>query len=81
MCLGCQSCESGPVVTLITGKTVCTACPDWKDECAARKTKADELMAMPLDQRREAFKGYREEMGPVAAARLWKVMQELEKGK
>lgn len=35
-CLGCVRCESGPVATLIDGRTVCTWCPDWRRECEAR---------------------------------------------
>ncbi len=46
-CLGCQRCEDGPVVTLVDGRTVCTWCPDWRDECLAR-----EILKMPKERRR-----------------------------
>lgn len=46
-CLGCQRCEDGPTVQLVDGRTVCTYCPDWRDECLAR-----EILAMPKERRR-----------------------------
>ena len=49
-CLGCQRCESGPMVTLITGRCVCDYCPEWKMECEARN-----LLKLPLADRRKAL--------------------------
>jgi hypothetical protein len=46
-CLGCQRCEDGPTVVLVDGRTVCTYCPDWRDECLAR-----EILKMPKERRR-----------------------------
>jgi hypothetical protein len=46
-CLGCQLCEDGPTVVLVDGRTVCTYCPDWRDECLAR-----EILKMPKERRR-----------------------------
>lgn len=46
-CLGCQRCESGPMVTLVSGKQVCDFCPELKLECEARQ-----LLKLPLEKRR-----------------------------
>ena len=48
-CLGCQRCETGPVVTLITGEVVCNYCPSWRLECEARHVASMET----LRERRE----------------------------
>lgn len=73
-CLGCSAIEVAPV-TLLTGETVCNACPAWQQECLERQKKAGELMAMSVERRNEAGKAYRKEKGDMAADRLWKVMQ------
>ena len=76
-CLGCSQIETMPV-TLHTGETVCSSCEAWRLECFERQKKADELMALPIERRREAFAIYRKAQGGVAADRLWKVMQGME---
>lgn len=55
-CLGCQRCETGPVVTLIDGSVVCNYCPAFRLECEART-----VLAMPTrEQRREYLHGITE---------------------
>ena len=49
-CLGCQRCESGPVVTLHDGRTVCNYCPDYRAECLARH-----VISLPTKDDRRAF--------------------------
>lgn len=73
VCLGCSGIETKPV-TLITGETVCSYCPAWKQECLDRDNKAKELMGMELVPRRAAFRAYRDAHGQVAADRLLMVM-------
>lgn len=73
-CLGCQQCESGPVVTLRNGTIVCSVCPEWRIETEAR-----DMNAMPIEARREQFRRIKEKRGGDAANALWTVMQELNK--
>lgn len=35
-CLGCNRCETGPMVTLSDGRQVCNFCEDYRAECEAR---------------------------------------------
>lgn len=46
-CLGCEACATRNTVQLVDGRTVCTYCPDWRDECLAR-----EILRMPKERRR-----------------------------
>ena len=73
-CLGCQACESGPVVTQHSGKVVCSSCESYRRECEAR-----EMNAMPIDKRREQFRKIAEKRGQTAADLLWSDMRELNK--
>ena len=68
-CLGCQRCEDGPMVTLIDGQKVCDYCPEWKLECEAR-----DLLALPLEKRRNALGKRDQERGKVSTDRLRAVM-------
>lgn len=68
-CLGCQRCEDGPMVTLISGRQVCDFCPEWKLECEAR-----ELLKMPLAKRRAALERRERERGKSATDELRDMM-------
>lgn len=68
-CLGCQRCESGPMVTLISGRQVCDYCPEWKTECEAR-----DLLQMPLEKRRNALGKREQERGKASTDQLRAVM-------
>lgn len=68
-CLGCQRCESGPMVALISGLRVCDFCPEWKMECEARK-----LLKMPLVDRRKALQERERIRGIPSVDRLRQVM-------
>jgi len=69
-CLGCQACEAGPVVTLVSGRTVCTSCPSWRLECEAR-----ELLDMLLEARRAALSDREARRGVESVAELKTVMK------
>lgn len=65
-CLGCNRCEDGPMVTLISGCMVCNYCPDYKDECLARH-----VLALPTkDDRREFLMAWGKKHGQDAQNRL-----------
>lgn len=49
-CLGCSRCETGPVVTLDDGRTVCNYCEDFRHECEARY-----VMRMPTRRHRVEY--------------------------
>lgn len=68
-CLGCQRCEDGPMVTLISGRQVCDFCPEWKLECEAR-----DLLKMPLQKRRDALRRRERERGKASTDQLRAVM-------
>lgn len=68
-CLGCQRCESGPMVTLISGCQVCDFCPEWKIECEAR-----DLLKMPLEPRRKALADREQKRGKASVDNLRSVM-------
>ncbi|MDE2439553.1 MAG: hypothetical protein KGP14_00910 [Betaproteobacteria bacterium] len=69
-CLGCQSCEDGPIVTLISGAQVCNLCPAWRVECEAR-----ELLDMPLEARRAALADRESKRGVKSVNALKDVMK------
>lgn len=51
-CLGTHLCEHAPsMVTLEDGFKVCSACPEWRKECEAKR-----LLTYPVMDRLEAFK-------------------------
>lgn len=68
-CLGCQRCESGPMVTLISGRQVCDFCPEWKLECEAR-----ELLKKPLEKRQARLAKLDESRGKASTDQLRAVM-------
>lgn len=47
-CLGCQRLElpDCPTVVLLSGSTVCTWCPAWREETAAREVEAHAILRM-----------------------------------
>lgn len=47
-CAGCAKLEDPAIeqVVLLTGQTVCSYCPDWRDECRQRQIEADAVLAM-----------------------------------
>lgn len=48
-CLGCQRLElpDCPTVVLLSGPTVCSWCPAWREETAAREVEARAILRMP----------------------------------
>lgn len=68
-CLGCQRCEAGPMVTLISGRQVCDYCAEWKIECEAR-----DLLKMPLEMRRKALADREQKRGKASVDNLRAVM-------
>ena len=72
-CLGCQKCESGPVVTLRDGRVVCNECEDYRAECEARY-----VVAMAgREQRREYLAVVRKRRGDAAADALAAAVRDL----
>lgn len=70
-CLGCQRCESGPVVTLHDGCVVCNYCADYRDECLARH-----IMSLPTKQdRREYLDQWQKHHGKQSADRLGEMIK------
>jgi hypothetical protein len=69
-CLGCQRCETDPMVTLIDGRKVCSYCPDWRLECEARQVAA---MAA-LEQRRAYMVEAQKKRGQAAYLELARVV-------
>lgn len=65
-CLGCQRCETGPMVTLISGQQVCNYCPDWRVECEARHVASMET----LRERREYLQHVHQKRGSEAYLEL-----------
>ena len=65
-CLGCQRCETGPMVTLISGQQVCNYCPDWRLECEARYVASMET----LRERREYLQHVQQKRGSEAYLEL-----------
>lgn len=53
-CLGCQRLElpDCPTVVLLSGATVCTWCPAWREETAAREVEARAILRMADRQTR-----------------------------
>lgn len=53
-CLGCQRLElpDCPTVVLLSGPTVCSWCPAWREETAAREVEARAILRMADRQTR-----------------------------
>lgn len=76
-CAGCARLESGPTVELLTGQTVCTWCPAWRQETALRQEEANSVLAMTDRATRLAHLESRErEFGPEYRRRLERVVLE-----
>ena len=67
-CGGCNLIELAPV-ELDTGTVVCTSCPCWRLECEAR-----EVLAKPLEKRREYLDDIEKIRGAAAADELRNAM-------
>lgn len=68
-CLGCERIEFQPV-TLRTGKTVCSSCEDWRNECEARY-----VLAMPEKSRRAEYLARLGERGEKLKAEIMAIHQ------
>lgn len=73
-CLGCQRCETGPVVTLHDGRVVCNTCLDYRLECEARG-----LLSLSLPARRLFLEKAEQVRGRDAVNQLKGIMTELHK--
>jgi hypothetical protein len=72
-CLGTNMCEHAPsMVQLVDGSTVCSNCPEWRNECEARR-----LLQMPLAKRREELQKRINERGQAAVDNLKAAMTAL----
>lgn len=72
-CLGCQRCETGPMVTLSDGRSVCNFCEDYREECEARH-----VISLPSKyDRREYIDGITKKRGEAAGLRLAEVVKKL----
>lgn len=68
----CNACEcriEAPKVKLVTGREVCSWCPDWLIECEAR-----DLLRRPLEDRRAALVEREKKRGKQATDALRQVM-------
>ena len=65
-CLGSHLCElSTKTVTLEDGHTVCSACPEFREECEAKR-----LLTYPILDRNEGFRKREQIRGKEATDRL-----------
>jgi hypothetical protein len=72
-CAGCAKLEDGskPVVTLLSGQTVCSWCPHWRMKTGGRQQEANEVLRMvDRDTRRTFIASRRAEFGDEYADRL-----------
>lgn len=67
-CGGCNLIETAPA-TLNGGTVVCTSCPAWRLECEAR-----EVLAKPLEKRREYLADVEQRRGKQATDELKKAI-------
>lgn len=79
-CSGCQRLEGDDALIVelgLTGCTVCTHCPAWRDECLDRhKDAMSVLMLNSKDQRRAYVEARRGDAGDVIASRLETAVRE-----
>jgi hypothetical protein len=72
-CLGCSRLEvaDAPTVVLLSGQTVCSWCPDWREETRGREVEARWLLTLSSKATRVAHLEKREaEFGPEYRRRL-----------
>ena len=74
-CLGCQRLEAGDQLVELSGRnlgrTVCTWCPAWREECHERFELVLRILAMSdIDARRNTLDDTRRHFGDLAADRL-----------
>ena len=55
-CLGCSRLEvaDAPTVVLLSGQTVCSWCPDWREETRGREVEARAVLSMGSRDTRRA---------------------------
>lgn len=69
-CTGCERVATAPV-ELVDGRTVCSSCPDWREECAARHREALMVLNIPTTAgRREYIDAVEHKRGKLAGYRL-----------
>jgi hypothetical protein len=69
-CAGCNLLDTKPV-TLSDGRIVCSSCPEWREECAARHREALAVLAIPTTAgRREYIDTVEHSRGKLAGYRL-----------
>lgn len=71
-CGGCAWLETdAPVVTLLSGATVCTSCPAWREECGDRAKDVHRVLALSCREDRQTYlDAYGQERGQEALERL-----------
>lgn len=78
-CLGCSRLEdpSSNTVVLLTGATVCSYCPAWREECRLRQLEAFRVLGMSnRDVRRSHLAAREQEFGAEYRRRLEAVILE-----